>query len=136
MKIKLHHIAIVYDNYEDPLKLFKELTKGDVEEFILEERGLKWAFLNLQDAALEFLSPIREKTAITNFLKKRGPGIHHICLSVDEFDAFLEEIKGMGIPIIDGPRPGAHGQRVAFLDPRATHKILIEIIEESSTPQN
>lgn len=135
MKIKLHHIAFVYEDLAEPIKFFKDFFDEEAEEFVLEERGLKGAFINLPNTSIEILSPTRDKTAISNFLKRRGGGIHHICLAVDDFDTFIEEVKKRGIAIVDGPRPGVHGERVAFLDPRSTQRVLIEVTEEAPSQQ-
>lgn len=131
MKVKLDHIAIAYEELKEPLEFFSELLGAERELFRLEDRGLEGASLSLGESSIELLAPTREDTAISNFLKLRGPGIHHICLSVDEFDTFLEKIRDRGISIIEGPKMGAHGRRVVFLNPRETQRVLIEIVEAS-----
>ncbi len=130
MKFKLDHVAMVYRDLGDALKFFKGLFNAPTEDFQFDDMGLKGAFIELENASLELLSPFREDTAISNFLKKRGEGIHHIALRVSDFDRFVEFVKDRNLRIVDGPRMGAHGKRILFLDPKETFRVLIEIIEE------
>ena len=82
------------------------------------------------DALIELLSPAVPDTPIAKFIDRRGPGIHHLCLAVDDLDATLERCRAAGIVLIDhDPRIGAEGKRVAFLHPKSTAGILIELTE-------
>jgi methylmalonyl-CoA epimerase len=128
--LRLHHIAIACKDIKEPLQFFKKLLNREAEEFVLEDRGIRGAFIRLGDIYLELISPIKENTAISKFLEKSGGGLHHISIVVEDLNGFLNKVKEMGIKIVDGPRPGAHGGKVAFLDPKKTHRVLIEVMEE------
>ena len=128
--MKLHHIAIAYKDIKEPLEFFKKLLNRDADEFVLQDRGIKGAFIPLGDIYLELIAPVREDTSISKFLEKRGGGLHHISIVVEDLDEFLKKIRDLGIEVVDGPRTGAHGSRVAFLDPKSTHRVLIEVMEE------
>ena len=79
---------------------------------------------------MELLEPEEAKSPIARFLKKRGPGIHHICFSVDDLDATLERCRRAGVQLIDEkPRLGAEGKRIAFLHPGSTGGVLVELSE-------
>jgi methylmalonyl-CoA/ethylmalonyl-CoA epimerase len=82
------------------------------------------------DALVELLEPDESASPIGKFLTKRGPGIHHICFAVDDIDAMLARCKAHGIQLIDEtPRIGAEGKRIAFLHPRSTAGVLVELSE-------
>ena len=81
-------------------------------------------------AAVELLEPLTGESPISKFLEKRGEGIHHICFLVDDIEAALERLKKEGVRLIDeSPRPGAYHSRVAFIHPKATNGVLIELAE-------
>ncbi|MCC7194743.1 MAG: VOC family protein [Gemmatimonadaceae bacterium] len=82
-------------------------------------------------ALVELLEPVEPGTPIAKFVDRHGPGIHHLCFAVDDLDATLERCRDAGVVLVDQvPRPGAEGRRVAFLHPRSTDGILIELTEK------
>jgi methylmalonyl-CoA/ethylmalonyl-CoA epimerase len=92
---------------------------------------VKTAFLSAGDSNLELLEPTDADSPIARFIEKRGEGIHHICLRVDNIEAHLERLKAQGFRLInEAPVPGAHGCRVAFLHPAAGNGVLIELSEK------
>jgi methylmalonyl-CoA/ethylmalonyl-CoA epimerase len=81
---------------------------------------------------VELLEPASPEGPIARFLGKRGPGIHHICYEVDDLDAALARCRAAGYRLVDEvPRPGAHGRRIAFVHPKATGGILLELTSRS-----
>lgn len=97
----------------------------------VESQGVKTAFLSVGDANLELLEPLSPESPVAKFIEKRGEGIHHICLRVDDIEGHLARLKAEGFRLINGePVPGAHGCRVAFLHPAAGHGVLIELSEK------
>jgi methylmalonyl-CoA/ethylmalonyl-CoA epimerase len=88
------------------------------------------AFLPLGDSDIELVRPTTEDSGIARFLHKRGPGMHHICLEVDDLDTLLERLKGMGVRLIN-PEPvaGAGGKRIAFIHPESAYGVLVELAE-------
>lgn len=86
--------------------------------------------LSAGESLVELLEAENEESPIARFIAKRGPGIHHICFSVDDLDQMLERCRRAGIHLIDEkPRVGAEGKRIAFLHPKSTGGVLVELSE-------
>lgn len=129
---KINHIGIAVFDLEKSVTIFKELFGIEPDYETLEDRGLKIAIFQLENVRIELTSPIRPGTALDNFLKKRGDGIHHLAFETDDIDATLKKFKDMGYEIIDGPKDGAAGYTVAFLNPKQTGRVLIEVVGKKS----
>jgi methylmalonyl-CoA/ethylmalonyl-CoA epimerase len=96
----------------------------------LAERGLAVRFVDVGNSRIELIAPIRADSEVSRFLEKRGEGLHHVCLRVADLDATLADLKARGARLIDEvAKPGAGGSRVAFIHPRGTHGVLIELVE-------
>ena len=92
------------------------------------------AFLPIADIEVELVKPTSEDSGIARFLNHRGPGIHHICFEVDDIESFLETLRERGVELInEEPVIGTAGKRIAFIHPKSTHGVLIELYE--MTPQ-
>lgn len=131
MTTKLDHIGIAVRSLESGAKIYQTLglSIGHVET--VETQKVKTAFLSVGDSNLELLEPTSPDSPIAKFIEKRGEGIHHICLRVDDIAAHLERLKAEGYRLInEAPVPGAHGCRVAFLHPAAGNGVLIELSEK------
>ncbi|HEX2123751.1 MAG TPA: methylmalonyl-CoA epimerase [Thermoanaerobaculia bacterium] len=129
-KPTLDHIGIAVRSIE-AAAIYRALglTVDHVET--VPTQRVKTAFLSVGDSNLELLEPTDEQSTIAKFIEKRGEGIHHICLRVDDIEAHLERLKAEGYRLIDeAPVPGAHGCRVAFLHPSAGNGVLIELSEK------
>jgi len=127
---RLDHIGIAVRSLE-AAEIYKVLglTIGHVET--VETQKVKTAFLSVGDSNLELLEPTSPDSPIARFIEKRGEGIHHICLRVDDIEAHLERLKAAGYRLVnEHPVPGAHGCRVAFLHPSAGNGVLIELSEK------
>ena len=136
---KIDHIAIVVHNIEEALQVYEGalgLELAEVKE--APEQAVRIAFLPVGESEIELVEPLTADTStklstssgVARFLEKRGEGLHHICLEVDDIEAALQDLAAQGIRLIDEqPRQGAHG-RVAFLHPKSTHGVLIELIEK------
>ena len=104
------------------------LTIDHVET--VESQKVKTAFLSVGDAHIELLEPTGPDSTVAKFIEKRGEGIHHICLRVDDIETHLARLQAQGFRLInEAPVPGAHGCRVAFLHPAAGNGVLIELSE-------
>ena len=130
MKIKkIAHIGVGVKDTDTSKTLFQEMLSLPVSH---EERQgeLKIAFVPVGEANLEFVQSTDPDGVMNKFIEKRGEGIHHIALEVEDIDQALEELKSKGVPLIDQQaRPGAHQTRVAFLHPKGTNGILIELVQ-------
>src|SRR6185436_19155862 len=129
-KPTLDHIGIAVKSIE-AASIYRALGLTIEHVETVETQRVKTAFLSVGDANLELLEPTSPDSPIAKFIEKRGEGIHHICLRVDDLEAHLERLKAAGYRLInEAPVPGAHGCRVAFLHPSAGNGVLIELSEK------
>ena len=129
-KPKLDHIGIAVRSI-DAASIYKSLGLATDHVENVDTQGVKTAFLSVGDANIELLEPLSPSSPIAKFIEKRGEGIHHICLRVDNIEEHLERLKREGYRLInESPVPGAHGCRVAFLHPSAGNGVLIELSEK------
>jgi methylmalonyl-CoA/ethylmalonyl-CoA epimerase len=126
------HIGIAVDNLSEAIERFQRLLGGPPESTEeVEEYGVKTAFFGVGETNLELLEPLAQQSPIAKFLQKRGPGVHHVCLSVSNLEGLLQALKSAGVRLIDEtPRKGAHGKRVAFVHPNALCGVLLELSEQ------
>jgi methylmalonyl-CoA/ethylmalonyl-CoA epimerase len=128
-KPTLDHIGIAVRSLASA-KIYEDLGLAIEHVETVETQRVKTAFLSVGDSNLELLEPTSPDSPIAKFIEKRGEGIHHICLRVDDLEAHLERLKAAGYRLInEAPVPGAHGCRVAFLHPSAGNGVLIELSE-------
>jgi len=129
--IKLDHIAIAVKDLECALKPYQEalgLTVSEMEE--IPGQQVRIAYLPIGDTEIELLEPTTDDSGVAKFLEKRGEGLHHICLEVDDLKATLARLKAQGMRLIDEePRDGGKGKRIAFVHPRSMNGVLIELTE-------
>ena len=131
-KPTLDHIGIAVRSLASA-KIYQDLGLKIEHVETVETQRVKTAFLSVGDSNLELLEPTSPDSPIAKFIEKRGEGIHHICLRVDDLEAHLERLKAAGYRLInEAPVPGAHGCRVAFLHPSAGNGVLIELSEKNS----
>jgi methylmalonyl-CoA epimerase len=129
----LYHVAVAVRSIDEVEKVYETalgLKVGHRE--VVEDQGVRTSMLLPEKggAAVELLEPLTGESPISKFLEKRGEGIHHICFLVDDIEAALERLKKEGVRLIDeSPRPGAYHSRVAFIHPKATNGVLIELAE-------
>ena len=127
----LDHVGIAVHSLDESLPTFESITghKGHGRERV-ESQGVEVIFLGTGDGRLELLAPTRDDSAVAKYLAKRGPGMHHLCYRVHNLQAELDRHRAEGRQLIDEtPRPGAAGHMVAFLHPRSTGGVLIELLE-------
>jgi methylmalonyl-CoA/ethylmalonyl-CoA epimerase len=130
MTTKLDHIGIAVKSL-DAARIYESLGLRVEHTETVESQKVKTAFLSVGDANLELLEPTSPDSPIAKFIEKRGEGIHHICLRVDDLESHLARLKAEGYRLVnEAPVPGAHGCRVAFLHPSAGNGVLIELSEK------
>jgi len=127
----IDHIGIAVTSIQESLS-FWETSLGiephGIEE--IAEQKLRTAFLPVGDTEIELLEPTSADSSVAKFIEKHGEGLHHIAIRVDNIEVALAELKAKGIQLIDEtPRNGAGGVRIAFVHPRATHGVLLELCE-------
>ena len=130
---KIDHIGIAVKSIEKATELFSNLLGLKVTgEERVEGQKVKVAFLPLGDSELELLESTEPEGPIARFIEKKGEGIQHIAFRVDNIEKTLEKLKKEGIRLIDEkPRYGAGGAKIAFLHPKDTNGILIELSERN-----
>ena len=126
---KIAHIGVAVKNIEEVEKLYSEILGLPITGREVSPDN-KVSFIPLGDTAVELLESVEPDGAIARHIEKRGEGIHHIALEVDNIEKTLEELKAKGLALIDQkPRRGAHGSKIAFLHPKGTYGVLIELVE-------
>ena len=135
MPKRIDHIAIIVRDIEQALVFYRDtlgITPGEIKEVPSEQ--VRIAFLPLGGpggSEIELIEPTTPDSSLTKFLEKRGEGLHHVCLEVENIDAALAEMQEKGAPVLDKqPRNAAEG-RAIFLHPRGTNGVLLELLERS-----
>ncbi len=135
---KIQHIAIAVENLQKAAQWYQDvfgLSLEGLEE--LQEMKTKVGFFKVGETNIELVQPTSEETGLAKFLATRGPGIHHLCLEVDDTEYELNRLREKGVQLIDQtPRRGAHGMKVAFLHPKASGGILIELCQAPKEEKN
>ena len=138
MKATLDHIGIAVRGLDEALAFYRDALGLEVSSAheIPSER-VRAVFVPVGEPALELLESTSPESAIARFVDRRGPGLHHITLRVDDLDAALAELRRRGVRLIDdAPREGAHGSRIAFVHPSAAGGVLVELKQENTAARD
>ncbi|ROR03120.1 methylmalonyl-CoA epimerase [Desulfosoma caldarium] len=129
--LKVDHIGIAVKSIDQAQKLYREiLGLPDHGRETVAEQKVITAFFPVGDTEVELLESTAADGPVAKFIEKKGEGVHHIAFRVENIDAALEELKAQGVQLIDQtPRQGAGGARIAFLHPKATGGVLVELCE-------
>jgi methylmalonyl-CoA/ethylmalonyl-CoA epimerase len=126
---RLSHIGIAVLALDQTLPFYRDVL-GLAVTPLDDTDGARIAGLVAGESLVELLEPGRSTNPIARFLEKRGPGLHHVCFTVDDLDATLARCRSAGVTLIDeSPRMGAEGKRIAFLHPESTGGVLVELSE-------
>ena len=130
----IEHIGIAVENQKDTASFWGEILQivhTHTEQ--VESEGVNTEIFDTGKGKIELLDSISEDSPIRKFLQKRGPGIHHICLEVDDINQAITELKNSNIEILnDEPCIGAEGFKIVFIHPKATGGVLVELAEKPS----
>ena len=128
--MRIDHIGIVVRDIKEALRVYKVALGLPLEEIVqVPDQEVQVAFLPIGESNIELVQPTSSGSGIARYLEKRGEGIHHICVKVDDIQAALAQLQACDVQLIDEtPRKGAHG-RVAFIHPKGAHGVLIELVE-------
>lgn len=131
--MRIDHIGIAVRSLDDALATYKRLWELEPDHIERAEADkVTEAMLPIGDAHLQLLEPTDEESTVAKFIERRGEGLHHIAVRVDDIEAALERLREKGAQLIDEtPRIGGGGHRVAFVHPKTTHGLLIELVEKS-----
>lgn len=134
METKIQHLGVAVNSLDDALNFWRDalgLTLKEVE--VVAEQGVRVAMLPIGESRIELLEATGAETPVGKFLAKRGPGIHHLCVEVEDLAAKLADLKARGIRLIDEePRVGAGGALVAFVHPASTGGVLLELTQRGT----
>lgn len=126
---RIAHVGIAVRALDDMLSFYRDVL-GLADVALEDADGARIAGFATGESLVELLEPTTPDSPVGKFLGARGPGLHHICFAVDDLDAALERCRAAGIRLIDEtPRLGAEGKRIAFLHPRTTGGVLVELTE-------
>lgn len=128
---RIDHIGVAVEDLEASISLYEgTLGMPVVHREVVTEQGVEAVLLDVGDGHVELLSPRGEDTPVGRYLARQGPGLHHVAYAVADIEATLGQLAGAGVELIDeSPRTGIRNSRVAFLHPRSTGGVLIEIVE-------
>jgi methylmalonyl-CoA/ethylmalonyl-CoA epimerase len=133
--MRIHHLGIAVESLEKAVPVF-ELLLGhppDSREEVSDQK-VRVAVFRVGDIRIELIEASSHDSPIARFIDKRGPGIHHLTLAVDNLRATLDDLEAHGLMLVDrNPRQGAGGESIAFLHPSSTASVLIELLEERRT---
>ncbi len=129
---KIEHLGIAVKNVDEAGKLFSKLLGIDAYKTeVVEREGVETLFFQLGETKIELLGGLHNESPIHAFIQKKGEGIHHIALAVDDINAEIERLKKEGfIFIYEQPKDGADNKRINFIHPKSTGGILVELCEE------
>ncbi len=133
--MKLDHIGIAVASVEAGAAVYRALglQLEGVEE--VASQKVKVGFLPLGDTRLELLEPTSPESPIAKHMEKRGPGLHHLCIQVDDIRAAMAKLSAEGFQLLSSePQPGAHGCLVCFLHPKSANGVLVELSEPQPHP--
>jgi methylmalonyl-CoA/ethylmalonyl-CoA epimerase len=125
----IDHVGVAVKQLQSVIEMYQNVFQlQPVFEEVVEDQKVKVAGFKIGDSTIEYLEPIAADSPISKFLEKRGEGIHHICIAVDDIEATLARLKAHGVPLIDEtPRIGAEGKLIAFIHPKGMNGILVEL---------
>jgi len=127
----IDHIAIVVEDLEEALKFWRDrlgLALDHIET--VSSQGVKIAFLPVGDSEVELVQPLDDESGVAKYLRKKGPGMHHLCFEVEDIQEKLRDLESQGVRLIDQePHVMDDGRKLAFLHPKSASGVLIELYE-------
>jgi methylmalonyl-CoA/ethylmalonyl-CoA epimerase len=135
--MRIHHVGIAVESLEKAVPVFELLLGGTpASQETVEDQKVRVAVFKIGESRIELLESTSPDSPVGRFIAKRGPGIHHLTLTVEDLQGTLGQLESKGIRLVDRqPRPGASHESVAFLHPSSTAGILIELLEASGAEQ-
>jgi len=131
--VGVDHIGIAVNNLDEAISLYRDFLGLELEGVhVVEEQKVRVAsFSTGGETRIELLEPTESESPVAKFIEKRGEGVHHIALKVRNIEAVLQELKEKGLTLVDEkPRVGVGGAKIAFIHPKSTRSVLIELCEK------
>jgi methylmalonyl-CoA/ethylmalonyl-CoA epimerase len=134
MFTQVDHLGFAVRDIEEAIEFYsRAFGIAEWERISMPERHMAVAVARVGATLLELIAPTSDEAAFAKFLRERGPGIHHVAYRVDDIAAALAEIKARGVQLVDEqPRPGMHGTLTAFLHPKSTLGVLVELVQHQA----
>jgi methylmalonyl-CoA epimerase len=133
MFIGMDHVGVAVKNLDEAIGVYRDILGFKLlGVHVLTERKVKVAFFSTGgETQIELLEPLGSESPVAKFLESRGEGIHHIAVKVDDIEKALEALKRKGVMLVDEkPRAGAEGKKIAFVHPKSTKGVLLELVME------
>ncbi len=131
MFVRIDHVGIAVKNLDDAVHVYRDILGFKVEGIhVLAERKVRVALVSAGgETRIELLEPLGNDSTIAKFLESHGEGIHHFAVEVKDIESVLAELKRKGVTLIDDkPRNGAEGKKIAFVHPKSTNGVLLELV--------
>ena len=128
---QINHVAVVVDNMDKALSFWRDALGMELEELrdVPAEKS-QVAFLPLPGSEVELVQPTTDDSGVAKYLAKRGPGMHHICLEVDDIEGMMSQLKSKGIRLVsEEPRTATDGKKYVFIHPESTSGVLVELYQ-------
>ena len=129
--LRIDHIAVLVDDLEKTLAFWRDglgMELSHLEDVPAEKSMV--AFLPVAGSEVELVKPTTDDSGLARYLEKRGPGMHHLCLEVDDIEGMLARLKGAGVQLInETPLTGSGGKRYAFVHPKSANGVMVELYE-------
>lgn len=131
--IRINHVGLAAQDGEAAVAFWRALGLPLAGSEAVSDDHVTVSFLPVGESRIEVLEPLGAEGPVQKFLANRGEGLHHLCLEVEDLAGMLAQLAAAGVELVDqAPRRGAHGSQVAFIHPRATHGVLIELTEHGA----
>lgn len=129
---RIDHVGYAVEDLEEAIRYHQRLYDAEVaHRERMDSDGVDEALLAVGDSYIQLLAPTRTDSPVGRFLERNGPGVHHVGYGVADVAATLEDLKGLGVRVVDDhPRPGSRGCTVAFLHPKGAMGVLVELVED------
>lgn len=128
---RIHHIAVLVEKIDSSLEFWQTIlgiVPSHISDYPLEDARI--AFLPLGESEIELVQPTKPGSGLSRFLEKRGAGLHHLCLEVDDLRGLMEDLAAKNVQLInDQPRIGEDGRLYAFIHPKSTSGVLVELYQ-------
>lgn len=130
----INHVCIAVENIVESVNLYVDLFGVSLPKIeTIPDQKVKAAMINIGNTSLEFIEPVDNESGVAKFIRNKGEGIHHICFEVENIEKSIKKLQNAEVELIDEqPRQGLEGM-IAFIHPKSTGNVLVELIETSSS---
>ena len=128
---RIDHIGVAVSSIEESIGLYRDsFEMAEQHRETVEEQGVKAVLLEVGEGHIELIEPLSPDSGVAKFIERNGEGMHHVAYQTDDIDTALESVRESGLQLVDErPRPGIKGSRVAFVHPKSTGGVLMELVE-------